>query len=194
MGGGQRVGASGMDRDFWVFGYASLIWNPGFHPSERVLARSHGHARSFCMWSIHHRGRPERPGLVLALDAEEGAVCDGVALRVPGAEAGGVLSYLRERELVSSAYREEVLPLRLRDGREVEALAYVVRRDHPQYCGGLPLDEQARIIALSSGDRGPNAEYLFETAAHLSDLGIGCPILADLATRVRRKVAGHEPL
>ncbi|MCC6006706.1 MAG: gamma-glutamylcyclotransferase [Rhodobacteraceae bacterium] len=183
-----------MDRDFWVFGYASLIWNPGFQPVERVLARAEAHSRSFCMWSIHHRGRPEAPGLVLALDGDEGAFCDGLALRVPGAQAGGVLAYLRERELVSSAYREEVVPLRLRDGRRVEALAYVVRRDHVQYCGGLSLEEQARIIARARGDRGPNAEYLFETAAHLSDLGIGDPVLADLAARVRAQMEADDPL
>ena len=34
------------------------------------------------MSSIHHRGTVERPGLVLALDAAEGAYCDGLGFRV----------------------------------------------------------------------------------------------------------------
>lgn len=85
----------------WVFGYGSLIWHPGFPVAERRIARLTGWHRSFCMRSIHHRGTEEAPGLVLALDRAEGAVCDGVAFRVsPGAEEH-TLAELRERELVS---------------------------------------------------------------------------------------------
>lgn len=59
--------------DFWVFGYGSLIWDPGFPVAERAVARASGWHRSFCMRSVHHRGTPEDPGLVLALDAAAGA-------------------------------------------------------------------------------------------------------------------------
>ena len=55
----------------WVFGYGSLLWNPGFEPIEKMRADLPGYRRSFCMLSIHHRGTPEDPGLVLALDAAE---------------------------------------------------------------------------------------------------------------------------
>ena len=69
----------------WVFGYGSLLWKPGFDVAESVIGRLPGYARSFCMRSIHHRGSVERPGLVLALDADTGTACDGMALRVaPG--------------------------------------------------------------------------------------------------------------
>ncbi len=76
--------------DLWVFGYGSLMWNPGFAHVERVLARLRDYSRSFCMRSIHHRGTPEAPGLVLALDAHPGAACEGAAFRVPGPEAEAV--------------------------------------------------------------------------------------------------------
>lgn len=169
----------------WVFGYGSLIWNPGFPVAEQAVARLEGWHRSFCMRSIHHRGTVEDPGLVLALDRAEGAFCDGVAFRVePGAE-GATLATLRERELISSAYLERVLALRLSDGRAVEALAYVIDPDHVQYCGGLALEEQAQIIAQAVGGRGPNRDYLWSTAAHLADLGIGDGDLDWLARRVR---------
>ena len=46
----------------WVFGYGSLIWEPGFAPVERRIATLHGFHRSFCMRSIHHRGTVEAPG------------------------------------------------------------------------------------------------------------------------------------
>ncbi|PIE13540.1 MAG: gamma-glutamylcyclotransferase [Rhodobacterales bacterium] len=169
----------------WVFGYGSLVWNPGFDVAERRIAMLTGFARSFCMRSIHHRGTEEAPGLVLALDAMEGHHCEGVALAVIEGQEDAVLAYLRERELVSSAYIERSLPIRLADGREVEALTYVVDPDHVQYCGGLDLEEQAHIIARAHGKRGPNAEYLFNTASHLAELGIQDSEMDWLTRRVK---------
>lgn len=168
----------------WVFGYGSLLWNPGFSVAEQQLATLDGYARSFCMRSIHHRGTPEEPGLVLALDAARSARCHGVALRVAEAEAEDTLAYLRERELVSSAYLERVLTVSLADGRNVDSLVYIVDPDHVQYCGGIPLEDQAQIMAQAVGGRGPNAEYLHNTASHLSALGIEDADLNWLSRRV----------
>jgi cation transport protein ChaC len=182
-----------MDGDLWVFGYGSLIWNPGFDWAERVIARAPDHARSFCMWSIHHRGTPAHPGLVLALDTAPGADCTGVAFRVPGAQAAATRAYLRERELISSAYLEIELPVHLAHGGQVTALAFVVDRDHPQYCGGLPLGRQAAVIAGATGGRGPNRDYLWATQAHLAALGIGDPDLDWLAAEVRRLTGAPAP-
>ncbi|SNS18619.1 gamma-glutamylcyclotransferase [Tropicimonas sediminicola] len=178
-----------LSKPLWVFGYGSLIWHPGFAVEEQAVARLTGYHRAFCMSSIHHRGTEASPGLVLALDAAEGAQCDGLAFRVvPGQEAE-TLAALRERELISSAYLEELVTLRLRDGRVVTALAYVVDRDHVQYCGALELEEQARIIARACGDRGPNCDYLYNTAEHLTELGLADPDLDWLAARVRALTA-----
>ncbi|QIE45484.1 gamma-glutamylcyclotransferase [Pseudohalocynthiibacter aestuariivivens] len=169
----------------WVFGYGSLVWNPGFETEEQVIATLPGYTRSFCMRSIHHRGTDANPGLVLALDEGPEAACQGVALSVPGDQQDAVLAYLRERELVSSAYLERMLDVQLADGRQVTAVAYVVDRDHVQYCGGLPLEEQAQIIARAVGGRGPNTEYLYNTASHLTALGIDDADLCWLSARVR---------
>lgn len=169
----------------WVFGYGSLVWNPGFDTTERVIATLPGYARSFCMRSIHHRGTDANPGLVLALDAHHQARCHGVALAAAADARDDVLAYLRDRELVSSAYLERWLTLELRDGRQVEAVTYVVDPDHVQYCGGLDLEEQAQIIARAHGGRGPNSEYLYNTAQHLAELGIKDHDLDWLAARVR---------
>ena len=168
----------------WVFGYGSLLWNPGFEVEEQVIATLPGYARSFCMRSIHHRGTEEDPGLVLALDADPAHVCEGVALAVkPGTEAE-TLAYLRDRELISSAYLERELEIDLKDGRRVTAVVYVINPDHVQYCGGLPLEEQAQIIARAVGGMGPNTEYLFNTVAHLADIGLHDPDLEWLSQRV----------
>ena len=169
----------------WVFGYGSLLWNPGFKVAESVIGTLPGYARSFCMRSIHHRGTVEKPGLVLALDQQENQACEGVALRVVAGQEAQTLAYLRERELISSAYVEKELGVHLTDGRNVTAVVYVIDEAHDQYCGGLALEEQAQIMAHAVGGRGPNTEYLYNTAEHLSSVGLHDPALEWLAARVR---------
>lgn len=174
---------------FWVFGYASLVWNPGFAVAERRLATLRDYHRSFCMRSIHHRGTSNEPGLVLALDAEPGATCRGLALRVEDDGAREALACLRERELISSAYVERLVTLETGAGT-VTALAYVIDPAHPQYARHLSLEEQAGIIARAVGGRGPNTEYLWNTAGHLRKLGIVDADLEWLAVRVRELAGG----
>lgn len=172
----------------WVFGYGSLLWNPGFEVAEQAVATLDGWHRSFCMSSIHHRGTEDHPGLVLALDSAEQGHCHGLALRVkPGTEEAA-LEDLRERELVSSAYLERELTVRLADGRDVMAVTYVIDPEHVQYVH-LSLEEQANVISTAVGGRGPNTDYLYNTAAHLSELGIEDAELDWLSARVR-EIAG----
>ena len=172
-------------RPLWIFGYGSLMWNPGFPYDMRSIARLRDYARSFCMRSIHHRGTAADPGLVLALDPHPGAACEGLAFRgTAGAEAE-TMDYLRERELISSAYLEVDVTVLLEDGQQVPATAYVVDTAHVQYCGTLDLETQAGIIATAVGGRGPNTEYLFNTVAHLEELGIADEELSWLARRVK---------
>ncbi|MEJ6397534.1 gamma-glutamylcyclotransferase [Yoonia sp. 208BN28-4] len=172
------------DQPLWVFGYGSLLWNPGFTPAEKQRARLDGYARSFCMLSIHHRGSHEDPGLVLALDENADEFCTGVAFRVHEEERDDVLAALRERELVSSAYYEQRVSLACDDGSQIAALAYVISNDHVQYCQ-FDLEKQAQIIARASGGRGPNTEYLFNTAEHLFEMGIRDADMTWLVARVR---------
>ncbi|MDA8587247.1 gamma-glutamylcyclotransferase [Rhodobacteraceae bacterium] len=172
-------------RPLWVFGYASLLWNPGFPVAEQRLATLQGYHRSFCMRSIHHRGTEEAPGLVLALDARLDAECHGLALRVEDGSEVATVAYLRERELISSAYVERLVPLTLENGETVTALAYVIDADHVQYVADLSLEEQAQIITHAVGGRGPNPEYLWNTADHLRTLGVEDTDLDWLSERVR---------
>jgi glutathione-specific gamma-glutamylcyclotransferase len=174
--------------DLWVFAYGSLLWDPGFAPTEALRARLDGWHRSFCMWSFHFRGTEETPGLVLALDADPQRACEGLALRVAPGEEAEVLASLRARELISDAYEERVLPVALADGRTVEAVAYVIRRDHRQYAC-VDAETQARTIAAARGLRGPNVDYLANTAAHLAELGIRDPDLEALLERVRERLS-----
>jgi cation transport protein ChaC len=173
-------------RDLWIFGYGSLMWHPGFEHVEHMVATLPGYARSFCMRSVHHRGTEARPGLVLALDEQEGARCHGMAFRVDPGRHDPTMEELRERELVSYAYLEKELEVSLADGRCVVAVTYVIDPAHRQYAGGLDLENQAQIIARAQGGRGPNRDYLFNTARHLAELGFEDAELNWLAERVRQ--------
>lgn len=156
--------------DFWVFGYGSLIWRPGFAHVETRRARLHGFRRALCVYSWVHRGTRERPGLVLGLD--RGGSCVGLSFRVPGELAAEVTAYLRERELVTNVYLERRLPVRLDGGGIVEALCFIVDRRHPQYAGALEVAEAAAIVSGAVGQSGANEAYLASTVAHLKGLGI----------------------
>ena len=156
--------------DFWVFGYGSLMWRPEFDPLETVRARLHGYHRSLCISSHIMRGTPERPGLVLGLD--RGGSCVGLAFRIEGAQRDRVMSDLRARELVTNVYLECQRSVRLADGRAVEAVCYVVDRDHEQYLGALGVDEAAARVAGATGKFGPNRDYVTNTVGHLRELNI----------------------
>jgi cation transport protein ChaC len=189
-GAATAPGGDGVAGTAWIFGYGSLIWNPGFEYAERGRAELAGFRRGFCMASIHYRGTPEAPGLVLALDADPAGRCSGVAYRLTGPGGAAALAKVRARELVSQAYDERMLPLRLEDGRRVEAHVYVVNRDHVQYRGGLTPEEQAEVIARAVGPMGTNAEYLLSTVASLAALGLEDPELVALAALVEARLRG----
>lgn len=169
----------------WVFGYGSLMWDPGFQFVSRQAGVLRGWHRSFCMRSVHYRGTPEVPGLVLALDAAEGASCAGVLFEVARESSADVLQYLRDRELVTDAYLERNLDVTLPGGGQVTAVTYVIDRDHPQYERGLDLETQAQIIARAVGQAGPNSAYLWNSAGHLAELGLHDADLEWLSSRVR---------
>ncbi len=154
----------------WVFGYGSLIWRPGFSYLSAHKARLRGAHRSLCIYSHHYRGTPEQPGLVFGL--LRGGSCNGMAFEVAPEDWKEVLAYLRERELVSGVYREAHRKVALMDGRAVTCLAYLVDEKHAQYAGRLTLEEQVRVVLAGHGSAGPNADYVLNTAQHLTELGI----------------------
>lgn len=149
----------------WVFGYGSLMWRPGFVFSERVAATLHGRRRAFCIYSVHHRGTYERPGLVLGL--APGGSTRGAAYRVSEADWAWTYAYLLEREQPTETYIEARRPLRLADGREVQALVFLSDVNHPQWAGALALERQAELIGGATGLSGRNVDYLSDLVDHL---------------------------
>jgi cation transport protein ChaC len=166
------------DGDFWVFGYGSLMWRPGFPHAERHAARLSGYHRSLCLYSHGYRGTPERPGLVLGLD--RGGSCVGVAFRVEAADREATLAYLLWRE-GTNVYHETHVRLRLVDGSRVTALAFVVNRAHDHYAGRLEPQALLAHAREAHGDKGSCRDYVVSTHAHLLSLGVRDAHLAWLA-------------
>jgi cation transport protein ChaC len=177
--------------DLWVFGYGSLMWRPGFSHAEAVPARLIGAHRALCVYSWVHRGTKERPGLVLGLD--RGGSCRGIAFRVEASARDDTIAYLRERELVTSVYREVRRDVRLlASGETVPALAFVVDRHHEQYAGVLPPERLLDFVRESRGRSGANADYVVSTARHLETLGVHDPVLGWLAERLSDGAAARR--
>jgi cation transport protein ChaC len=182
----------------WVFGYGSLMWNPGFRFLERQRAVIHGYHRSLCMLSHMYRGTPDRPGLVLGLDI--GGACHGIAFKIADADWAEVVDYLRAREQVTNMYHELTKPVRLvqrsppklldfgdkgtlkknaepiaarhEEARQVPALFYAVNRTHRQYAGRLSLEDQLHHVRQGHGQSGSCTDYVLNTVQHLREAGI----------------------
>ncbi len=168
--------------NFWVFGYGSLMWRPGFNFVERVPARLNGFQRDMCLISIHYRGTKEKPGMVCGLSP--GGVCDGLAFKVAPADVEQVISYLDDRELISYIYIPRHLPLQLQDGSTVIARAYVADSEHEQFAGTWPEDKKIAHVKQGIGSEGSSIEYLANIISHLHDLKIRDENLEALLSKV----------
>jgi cation transport protein ChaC len=179
-----------MSDERWVFGYGSLMWRPGFAYAERSAATLHGRRRAFCIYSVHHRGTYQRPGLVLGL--APGGATRGMAYRIAEADWPEAYAYLVEREQPTETYLEARRPVRLADGRLAPSLVFLSDVHHPQWAGALSLQRQAELIAGARGLSGRNVDYLRDLVEHLRAEGIrdrGMEQLLDLVER-RELAAG----
>lgn len=175
-------GETGQDR--WVFGYGSLMWRPGFPFVDRRRATLHGRRRAFCIYSVHHRGTYERPGLVLGL--APGGSTKGVAYRVAAEAWDEVYDYLREREQPTETYFEAWRDVRLDGAGPASALVFLSDAKHPQWAGSLSLEKQADLIAGARGLSGRNIDYLTDLVSHLRDDGVRDHGMEDLLVMVER--------
>ena len=180
--------------DFWVFGYGSLIWRPGFAFLERRHASLVGAHRSLCVYSWIHRGTREQPGLVLGLD--RGGACRGIAFRVAEKNSAATIAYLREREQVTSVYREVKRSVWLENEarQRVSALVYVVDRGHVQYAGRLSPAEQLRHVLQGHGQSGVNRDYVLATVKAIEAEGFRDSQLHRLAAMLHDQHPLHPPV
>ncbi len=171
----------------WVFGYGSLLWNPGFTFAERRRARLRGWHRAFCLQIVRFRGSPEQPGLMLAL--EHGGSCKGEVFRVDEQVAAQELEKLVRREI---PYRRLAKAWRFVDvdihGERQKALTFYAGMRRDLFYARLPLHTQAHMLARAAGHGGSGAAYLHHTVMKLEELGIHDSYLWELQHLVAAEI------
>ena len=109
------------------------------------------------------------------------SVAAGEIYGLLGPNGAGKTTTLR---VLAGIYQPCWVPTRLRDGRMVTAVTFVVDAAHCQYCGDLPIERAAHHIAFAEGRRGACRDYLANTAAHARALRINDPYIEELVQRV----------
>lgn len=175
--------------DFFVFGYGSLIWNPGFeHSGNPIIGFVCEHARRFYQGSRNFRGTPEWPGRVATLIQSNNSKTWGLVYRVTRPELViKTLEHLIEREMVGGEYQHLKVnfhPYKPTYGdpdfpvdvvtsaclcnvksNMIEAMTYVANISNSQYIGSSSIDCESFQISMAAGIAGTNAEYV-ERIAH----------------------------
>ncbi len=156
-------------REWWVFGYASLIWRPEFDAAEHRPALVRGWHRALRMRSRINRGTPQQPGLVFAL--LPGGACRGVVYRLRAESADDELNRLWAREQPTGVYDARLLPARTAHG-VVPALAFTLSRRSVACVPRLPDPEMLHVLRHAHGRYGSTLDYLAQTARALRERGL----------------------
>lgn len=167
----------------WIFGYGSLIWNPGFEVLERRAGWVHGWMRRFYQGSPDHRGTPEDMGRVVTLLPDAHAQVWGVAYRPAPHELAHIMARLDHRE--QGGYAHARVRVHAPDGAVLDALTYIATPQNPYYLGDRPLDVMAQRIARAYGPSGLNRAYLFALEDALAQAGAQDEHVTTLAHAVR---------
>lgn len=175
------------DEPTWLFAYGSLIWRPEIAHVGEQGAVLHGWHRSFCLRQLRFRGSPDFPGLMMSLD--EGGQCQGVLFELPRENLAAQLDRLFRREFTVKPNTNTPRWLTVETDRgPVAALAFVMNRLSPLYCGKMPLEDVADVLARSCGHLGTGAEYLLNTVTELEARGMHDEGLWQLQELVSRRI------
>ncbi|XP_037272604.2 glutathione-specific gamma-glutamylcyclotransferase 1 isoform X1 [Rhipicephalus microplus] len=163
----------GSSSGIWVFGYGSLVWNPGFEFVRSQIGYIRGYDRRFWQGNDKHRGTPEKIGRVATLvEREEGQVWGrAFLLREDDASSRASLGYLDEREAQLGGYSVSFVQFRPRDPREepFPALVYIATANNPLYLGPASSVQLADEVMAAKGFCGANAEYVLKLARFMRE-------------------------
>jgi len=164
--------------DLWVFGYGSLMWDPGFRFAEVRRAHVASHGRRFILKDVYGgRGTYDAPGLMAALDAGSG--CDGLLFRIDSAHVDEETTILWRREQVGPAYRAVFVEATMTD-RTVPALAFAADHESELIDASLTREQQIRFAATGTGFIGSSLDYLRNIDRKFAALGIRDAEVSDL--------------
>ncbi|CAD6260723.1 unnamed protein product [Miscanthus lutarioriparius] len=175
----------------WVFGYGSLMWNPGFAYDARLVGFVTDYRRVFYQGNLHTPAC--NPSVFTAAPSNYSSFVWrpwGVAYRIKEEDKEIAMEYLEVRE---KQYDEKVyLDLYTDSSPKVPAVENVMvyfatanKESNQNYLGPAPLDEMARQIYLAQGPSGPNREYVFKLEDALNKLGAVDQHVQELANAVR---------
>lgn len=157
-------------KDFWFFGYGSLMWDPGIRFVEVRRAYMPGYSRQFILKdTFGGRGTDESPGLMAALDHGEG--CHGLAFRIAGADFDLETDYIWRREFIAPGYHPEFAIVETDHG-SFEALTFLADHEADMICADLTWDEKVRFAATGTGLFGTSLEYISNIVEHFETMGI----------------------
>lgn len=158
---------------YWIFGYGSLIWNPGFRYLDKQPAVLRGYHRAYMMVTTRNRGCADCPGMVVTL--APGREVRGMAYWPDPEHLEETLAYLDQREGAGRAHNRVIIPLELDGGdtgRMMPAWTYLPIATYTNYVGSVPIWRQAQLVAQGAGGVGTSFDYLRRLMAELAELGV----------------------
>ncbi|XP_053981418.1 putative glutathione-specific gamma-glutamylcyclotransferase 2 [Hylaeus volcanicus] len=148
--------------EFWVFGYGSLCWHPGFEYRKSMVGHVKGFSRRFWQGNTTHRGTIEKPGRVATLVEEKEGIVHGRAFQV---HSNAALPYLKNRECKLGGYITTSSTFYSRDGyKKISVIIFIATCRNEHWLGEAPLNSIAAQIFECSGPSGHNVEYLLRLA------------------------------
>ena len=154
----------------WIFGYGSIMWNPGFPYKTKKTCFIRGWERRFWQASSDHRGTPSFPGRVATLIQKKYSRCWGVAYNIHQQDENETLQSLDIRE--KNGYERTAVIATSLLGSSFDCLTYVAGPSNRHYLKGEPLTSIARRIEIARGPSGTNAEYVILMVQELRKLGV----------------------
>ncbi|MBS2040693.1 gamma-glutamylcyclotransferase [bacterium] len=152
-----------------VFGYGSLLWNPGFEYTQVRKVWLPDWSRRLWQGSTDHRGTPDFPGLVCTLVPNPGHGCWGLAYEVNDQDWPRIRAELDYRE--KDGYQLQRVNT-LQNEQWLACWTYVADSSNPSYIGERPLPELAWRIRNAVGPSGHSADYLRRLHGTLLELQI----------------------
>jgi cation transport protein ChaC len=158
------------DSDLWVFGYGSLMWDPGIRFEEVRRAYVPGYARRFILRDVYGgRGTVDAPGLMVALDKGDG--CHGLAFRISRTDLEEETEVLWRRERIGPAYVPVFVEAVTANAR-LTALAFVADHEADLIDANIGRAQQVEYCATGTGFMGSSLDYLRNINRQFAALGI----------------------